>query len=186
MDWKDVGKAVSKAAPILGGIVGGPIGAAAGGAASLIASCFGVGEDPAAIMTAIKADPNALVKIREIEQQHQAELLKWKTAQIEAEVEDRKSARQASVDGGDRSRLFWLSIFLFIVAFGLEGSLLFMGFADGISGELVGRVMGTVDTMAVMILSFWYGTSRSSQDRDNLLYHSTPSLLHKTEVKGDK
>lgn len=185
MEWKDVGNAISKAAPILGGILGGPVGAAAGGAASLIASCFGVEDEPKAVLQAIQHDPDAIVKLKELEVNHKAEILRWKTAQIEAEVADRQSARQASVDGGDRVRLFWLSIFLFIVAFGLEGTLLFMGFADGISGELVGRVMGTVDTMAVMILSFWYGTSRSSQNSENLLYHSTPSHLT-ADYKGDK
>lgn len=174
MGWKDVGSAISRAAPILGGLLGGPVGAAAGGAASLIASFFGCDEDPAAVMQAIQNEPQAMIRLKELEVQHRADILKWKTAQIEAEVADRVSARQASVDGGDRTRLFWLSIFLFIVAFGLEGTLLFFGFAEGVSGELVGRVMGTVDTMAVMILSFWYGTSRSSQNSETLLYHSTP------------
>lgn len=174
MEWKDVGNAISKAAPILGTILGGPIGAAAGGAASLIASFFGCEDDPIAVMQAIQHDPQAMIRLKELEVQHRADILKWKTAQIEAEVADRVSARQASVDGGDRTRLFWLSIFLFVVAFGLEGTLLFCGFAEGVSGELVGRVMGTVDTMAVMILSFWYGTSRSSQNSEALLYHSTP------------
>lgn len=176
MEWKDVGNAISKAAPILGGILGGPVGVAAGGAASLIASLLGCDNEPDAVMKAIQADPQTVIRLKELEVQHRADLLKWKTAQIESEVADRVSARQASVDGGDRTRLFWLSIFLFIVAFGLEGTLLFFGFADGISGELVGRVMGTVDTMAVMILSFWYGTSRSSQNSEALLYHSRPAL----------
>lgn len=182
MEWKDVGNAISKAAPILGTILGGPIGAAAGGAASLIASCLGCDDDPAAVMQEIKRDPQVMIRLKELENQHRADILKWKTAQIEAEVADRVSARQASVDGGDRPRLFWLSIFLFVVAFGLEGTLLFCGFANGISGELVGRVMGTVDTMAVMILSFWFGTSRSDQNRESLLYHAMPNGFGKSEV----
>lgn len=175
MDWKDVGNVVSKAAPILGTILGGPVGAAAGGAASLIASMFGCEAEPDAVMKAIQNDPESLVRIKELEVQNRANILQWQTAQIQAEVDDRKSARQASVDGGDRTRLFWLSIFLFVTAFGLEGALLFFGFATGISGELVGRVMGTVDTLAVMVGTFWFGTSRSSQDNENRLYHSMPT-----------
>ncbi len=65
MDWKDVGKAVSKAAPILGDCRR-PDRCRRWRRGLLIASCFGVGEDPAAIMTAIKADPDALVKIRKL------------------------------------------------------------------------------------------------------------------------
>ncbi|WP_302736413.1 hypothetical protein [uncultured Desulfovibrio sp.] len=181
MNWKDVGNVVSKAAPILGTILGGPAGAAAGGAASLIASMFGCEPEPEAVMQALKKDPEALVKIKELEVQNRANILQWKTAQIQAEVDDRKSARQASVDGGDRTRLFWLSIFLFVVAFGLEGALLFFGFAVGISGELVGRVMGTVDTLAVMVGTFWFGTSRSSQNSEALLYQSTPPTVQAQE-----
>lgn len=174
MDWKDVGNIVSKAAPILGAILGGPVGAAAGGALSLAASALGVDATPEAVMQAVKDDPDALIRLRELEVQERATLLQWQTAQIQAEVEDRKSARQASVDGGDRMRLFWMSLFLFCVAFGLEGAVLFLGFADGISGELVGRVMGTVDTLAVMVGTFWYGTTRSTQNSETMLYHSTP------------
>ncbi len=177
MDWKDVGKTISKAAPILGAVLGGPAGAAAGGAASLIASLFGCEAKPEEVMKAIQADPESMVKLRELEVQDRANILHWQTAQIQAEVNDRTSARQASVDGGDRIRLFWLSIFLFVVAFGLEAVLLFFGFASGISGELVGRVMGTVDTLAVMVGTFWFGTSRSSQDNESRLYNSMPTSL---------
>lgn len=89
---------------------------------------------------------------------------------------------------GTGHALFWLSIFLFVVAFGLEGALLFFGFAVGISGELVGRVMGTVDTLAVMVGTFWFGTSRSSQNSEALLYQSTPangSSAGKDKIMGE-
>lgn len=176
MSWSlsEVGAAIAKAAPVLGGIIGGPAGSAVGGALSLAASALGVDATPEAIMQAVKDDPDALIRLRELEVQERATLLKWQTAQIQADVEDRKSARQASVDGGDRMRLFWMSLFLFCVAFGLEGAILFLGFAQGISGELVGRVMGTVDTLAVMVGTFWYGTTRSTQNSETMLYHSTP------------
>lgn len=183
MDWKDVGKAISKAAPILGGIIGGPIGAAAGGAASLIASCFGVGEDPAAVMEAIKADPNALVRLREIEQEHQAELLRWKTAQIQAEVEDRKSARQASVDGGDRFRLYWLTIFLVGIIFAFHYAVFFWGVGDNIDSGMVDRLLGSMGTLLGIIIAFWFGASRSSQNSESLLYYSTPTHI---DEKGKK
>lgn len=184
MSWKTVGEFISKSAPVLGAVLGGPVGAAVGGAGALIASCLGVEDTPEAVMSALEKDPATLVRLKELEAQNMKEILAWKTAQVQLEVEDRKSARQASVDGGDRLHLFWLSVFLFVIAFGLEGTLLFFGFADGISGELVGRVMGTVDTMAVMILSFWYGASRSGQNSETLLYHSTPTLSRMAADEG--
>ncbi len=104
--------------------------------------------------------------------------MKWKTAQIEAEVEDRKSARQASVDGGETGRGFSGCQFFFSsLLFGLGRLFAFLWvFADGISGELVGRAMGTVDTMAVMILSFLVRnfTFKPGQRKSALSFNSEP------------
>jgi hypothetical protein len=63
MDWKDLADAVGKAAPMLGSLLGGPAGGAVGG---LIASALGTAADPAEVSTAL-ANPDALVKLRQIE-----------------------------------------------------------------------------------------------------------------------
>lgn len=175
MEWKDVGNAISKAAPILGGILGGPVGAAAGGAASLIASCFGVGGNPAEVMQAIKTDPNALIRLQELENEHKAELLRWQTAQVEAEVQDRISARQASVDGDDRARLYWLTIFLVAVIFAFHYAVFFWGVGEGIDNGMVDRLLGSMGTLLGIIIAFWFGASRSSQNSERLLYNSRPT-----------
>lgn len=64
MDWKDIASDVAKAAPILGGLLGGPAGAAVGG---LIASALGTGNDPAQISAALATNPDAFVKLKQIE-----------------------------------------------------------------------------------------------------------------------
>jgi len=71
MDWSDLGKQVANAAPILGTILGGPGGTAIG---SLIASAFGTGNDPAAISAAITANPDAAIKLKQIESDNQVQL----------------------------------------------------------------------------------------------------------------
>lgn len=177
MSWSlsEVSAAIAKAAPVLGGIIGGSAGSAVGGALSLAASALGVDATPEAVMQAVKDDPDALIRLRELEVQERATLLEWQTAQIQADVEDRKSARQASVDGGDRTRLFWMSLFLFCVAFGLEGAILFLGFAQSISGELVGRVMGFTEGIATTLCAFWFGSNHLNGNLANRLYYSTPA-----------
>ncbi|MDE7064957.1 MAG: hypothetical protein K2O70_05725 [Desulfovibrionaceae bacterium] len=185
MDWKDVGKTISKVAPILGTILGGPVGAAAGGAASLIASLFGCEEDPAAVMQAIQNDPQAMIRLKELEVQHRADILKWKTAQIEAEIADRVGARQASVDGGDRTRLYWLTIFLVAVIFAFHYAVFFWGVGDNIDSGMVDRLLGSMGTLLGIIIAFWFGASRSSQNSETLLYHSTP-LQSLTRQGGKK
>ena len=65
---------VSKAAPILGGLLaGGPVG---GGLAAIkvLASEFGVAPEEDAILAAIKADPEAAVKIKQLELDNKAAL----------------------------------------------------------------------------------------------------------------
>ena len=71
MDWQDVGHAVAKSAPALGAALGGPAGAAVGG---LIAAAFGVDRNAAAVAEAVANDPEAAVKLREVELRH-AEVL---------------------------------------------------------------------------------------------------------------
>ncbi|TGW14462.1 hypothetical protein EIL50_05420, partial [bacterium NHP-B] len=71
MDWKDLGKTVVSAAPVLGGLLGGPVGTAAG---TLIASVFGVDPNPEAVAKAVKDDPEAFVRLKEIELNHKEEI----------------------------------------------------------------------------------------------------------------
>ena len=74
MDWKDLGKAVKKYAPVLGTALGGPAGGAVGGVVTMVASAFGVEEEPEAIMKAIETDPIAAIKLKEIENNTKVEL----------------------------------------------------------------------------------------------------------------
>lgn len=64
MDWKDIQGDIAAAAPMLGTLVGGPAGAAIG---SLVATALGTPNDPAAVQAELKANPDAAVKLRQIE-----------------------------------------------------------------------------------------------------------------------
>jgi hypothetical protein len=71
MDWKDIQADIAAAAPVLGTLVGGPAGTAIG---SLVATALGTQNDAAAVQQAIKADPNAAVKLRQIEADNSTKL----------------------------------------------------------------------------------------------------------------
>ena len=85
MDWKDVGKMAAGAAPVLAGILGGPVGAVVGAAGALAASCLGVEAKPEAVAQAIQVDPQAVIKLKELEVAERSRLLDWKESQLKAE-----------------------------------------------------------------------------------------------------
>ena len=72
LNWKDVGQAIGKAAPLLGGVLGGPVGAAAG---SLVASCLNVEATPQTIMDALNNDPDAALKLKQLEIDNRANIM---------------------------------------------------------------------------------------------------------------
>lgn len=83
MRWEDIATTVGKIAPAAGGALGGPAGAAVGG---LIASALGVSARPEAVAQALQADPQAAVKLRQIEADLEATLIHGRTQAVTAEV----------------------------------------------------------------------------------------------------
>jgi len=85
MQWKDVGQTVANFAPLLGDLLPIP---GAGIAGKLIAAAFGVENTPDAIHNAIKADPDAAIKLAKLELDNKAllqqQLLTAETARIQS------------------------------------------------------------------------------------------------------
>ena len=83
MDWKDVANEVSKAAPLLGTVLGGPAGGAIGG---LIASALGTAHAPDDVAQALTTNPDAAVKLKQIEADHDVEIKKLVFAHADNEL----------------------------------------------------------------------------------------------------
>ncbi len=98
LTWSDVGKTVARAAPVLGAVLGGPVGAVVASAGALAASALGTEPEPEAVEAALKASPDALLRLKELEGQQQACLLDWQTAQLNAELGNVQGARQREVE----------------------------------------------------------------------------------------
>ncbi len=83
---------VKVSAPILGSVLGSP---AAGIGLSLLASMFHVEPDKAAeLLQAIQSDPDSILKLKQIENQHATALARIASSDYQTEVDDRKSARE--------------------------------------------------------------------------------------------
>lgn len=71
MNWKDIAGLVGSAAPMLGSLIAGPAGGAVG---AMIASGLGCGNTPSDVQTALATNPDAAVKLAQIEKDRQVEL----------------------------------------------------------------------------------------------------------------
>lgn len=175
MDWKDVAGVVGKAAPILGGILGGPAGAAVG---SLVATALGTDATPDAVSTALLGDPDAAVKLKELEVNSKVQLqqlavsaeqnrLQAAAAQYAAEASDRDSARKLAAQQPKDWVRPSITVLLLLGAGGIV-FFVFSGMADTLLRDAtasltIGTIVGYWFNELKQVLAFWFGTTGESQ-----------------------
>ena len=104
--------------------------------------------------------------------------LKEKELGIRAEeiaAGDRDSARKANVAAGTQNKLFFLSILLIGITLGSEVWVLFNGYPTHIPEIVVGRILGLLDAVAMMTLTYWFGTTNGSLVKTEALAQSKPA-----------
>ena len=143
---------VSKFAPAIGTALGGPLG---GLAVSAIAEKLGVADEVEAVTKAIKADPEAAMKLKQLE------LDKFK-----AVLADKDSARnrEATIATSDKAPLLnkLISPALALIVVGAWVGIQFILINTTVPQEmreLVARVLGTLDGALMVILSYYFGAS---------------------------
>jgi hypothetical protein len=165
MDLKELGQSIVKyGAPALGMALGGAPGAAL--AASLAAK-FNSDSSPEDLLKAITLDPQAEIKLKEIESQERISLQGFATdllkTQINTEVADRASAREADVARKDftaRNLAYLITTFFFTFV------IYFMWLAvtphdaiDGNETTIINYILGVLTTTFTAIVSFYYGAT---------------------------
>ncbi len=168
---------ISAVAPALGAALGGPLGGLAG---QVISAAVGGNVDQ--LEKAVVAnDPQAVVKLREIETQFKQRCLELGVEQEEialkfeqAAVDDRKSARElAKVNMWPQiglSTLFIVGYFTFLY--------LFFGGEIQIPADLKSEaniLIGVLSVNIPIIMQFWFGSSSGSQRKSDLLAR-TPAI----------
>ena len=148
-------------APAVATAVAGPLG---GAAVSMIAKKFGVENTVAAVAQAIANDPEAEKKLRDLE-------LEYAKMHLE-NVKDARAMQTAALNQSDvfsKRFVYYFASFWSVCAVVYIGFITFapipvanIRFADTILGFLLGTVVAT-------ILNFFYGTSKSSQDKTDKL-----------------
>ena len=144
-------------APSLATVVAGPLG---GAAVKAMADKFGVTDSVESVAKAIAGDPEAAMKLAEID-----------LKQFELENEDRASARHMQEvalmqsDTFSKHFIYWFAWFWAVASCSYFAAVTFIPmpkenthFADIILGFLLGTAVAT-------IISFFYGSSKSSKDK---------------------
>lgn len=164
MNWMDIGKqAIQLGAPILGGALGGPAGAAVG---AMIANQFGIDTPtPDNIMSAIKADPEAALKLREVELRHQERLTEMEVERFRIETVDVQDARKAH-------QHHWMPSAITMVMCAMFGAIvgaLFIWAIPGENKDIVVYMAGQVSGILTSCVTYWVGSTRASANKDSLI-----------------
>jgi len=81
--WESIKETVGSVAPMAGALLGGPAGGAVG---AMIASALGVDKNPDSVAKAIRSDPQAAIKLRQIESQLEQTRLEVRGQVVQAEA----------------------------------------------------------------------------------------------------
>jgi hypothetical protein len=151
-------KLLGDVAPALATVVAGPLG---GAAVSAIAKQFGVEDTVEAVTKAISADPEAALKLAQID----LETLKANQANT-------ADARAMQVAALNQSDVFSKRFTMYLTSFWSIAAVIYIGFitfgdipmqnvrfADTILGFILGTVIATM-------LNFWFGSSIGSKEKD--------------------
>lgn len=171
--WESIKELIGTSAPVVGGLIGGPAGVAVGG---LVAKVLGVENTPEAIEAELRTNPEAMLKLKELEVSKELAILK---AQLENKQEDNrhvesyvnaqagefKDSRNMQVealrqdDKFSKRFVYYFAMFWSVFAVIYIGCITFVEipkenvrFADVIIGFLLGTIIAT-------IIGFFYGNS---------------------------
>lgn len=171
MDWLATLKSV---APTVAAALFGPLGAVAVASVGELLGLSGATKDKISeIIQAGQMTPEQIGKLRELELEYQNNEKERGFKYAELSFKDRDSARTANVSGGTQKPLFWLSLLLLSITLGTECMVLFKGYPEGTDPLVVGRVLGLMDAVAMLVLSYWYGTTNGSAIKNELLVAKT-------------
>jgi hypothetical protein len=186
MSLEALGSLIAKSAPLLGGVLAGPAGAAIG---SVIAAKFGGNvNDTSDLINRIEGDPDAKIKLLEMQSNNEVELqrihmvmaeneLKYAYLEIENENKDRDSARQreaALAQAGQRDTTPAVLAYLLTTGVFIALYYLFTQAVPTDNKELIVSIVSALTTVWVAAMAYYHGSSAGSRSKDTLLLNTDP------------
>lgn len=65
--------------------------------------------------------------------------------------------------------VFILSSLILCITLGCEVYVLLFGYHSGMPDMLVGRILGLLDSVTIIVLGYWFGTTNSSTIKTDIL-----------------
>jgi uncharacterized membrane protein len=190
--WQDIGAKIASSAPGVGALIGtlvaGPVvgtavGGAAGKALQMVASLFGIDSTsvtPEQLGAAIASDPQAILKLRMAEMDHEAEMAKifleeeklahQATKDYLADVQSARAREIAIVQatGKKDTNLYVLAWTLIGGFFVLTATLMYIPLPADQSGVIF-MLFGALSSGFGCVISYFFGSSKGSADKSVLL-----------------
>lgn len=149
---------VGKSAPLLGSILGSPL---AGIGIGLLSSVFNINSDQKMeLLKAIQNDPEAEIKIRQLENQHKESLLQIKAQIYSTEVDDRKNARTREIAINDHVPAILAFVFLAIYS-------AVQLYAITHDDPAIDLISARVQDVLIMIVSYYFGGVHKKNNAPN-------------------
>lgn len=186
MDITDLGHTVARFAPLLGGALSGPCGATLGG---IIASVFGTDTSkPDRLQNLIITDPDAAVKLKQIEVDHHLELQKMVIQAAQENLQnilaDRESARQREILANHiplAAREKTPAVLAYLLTLGVFVALasLFTFPVPSANQEVILAIVTSLTTVWVGAMGYYHGSSAGSRLKD-------VNIMRQLHVKKNK
>jgi hypothetical protein len=183
MDFTDLAKLVSKSAPLLGNVLAGPAGIMV---SSLIAAKFNADpENPSQLISQISGDPQAAMKLLQIQTSNEVELQRMVIAMAKTQLKynapdretatknkERESAKQRKANIGAQGRIDKTSAILAYLltggTFSALGGLFLFSFPEN-NKEIIISIVSALTTVWVAAMAYYHGSSACSRHKDTLL-----------------
>lgn len=175
-DWKSL---LGNVAPLLGTAIGGPFGALAGTA---VKAALGLADDSDenAIKVAMqKATPEQLLALQNAERQFKLDMEKLNVDVMKIDADDRNSARsrEVNVQGWGKFATPGLAVLATVGFLGATAYVLgwgMKGIDPGVA-TFVGMLLGNISSKADLVYAYYFGSSASGRNKDQMLFNSTPT-----------
>ena len=175
MDWSKVSEAISETAPAIGALLAPATGGVSVIVGGIIAEILGTGNEPDKVLQALKNNPDALIKIKQLESDERIKKMQIEIdlKRIEADTEkaylgDKSSARGREIEITKATG--FLNAPLYVLAAVI--TLGFFGFTAGLMISSLDKTNGTYDIVLMLagalaarfgtVVDYFFGASKTS------------------------